>query len=107
MTVPVTPHLPKSGRFCEKSISTKAANALDLTVVFVSPLQVCDGSGDPCDAVCGGGGCGTCGGSSCDKGAVTKADNALDLALKAEALLKVKEGNAQSLNQNVSLSPLP
>ena len=65
--------------------------------------QVCDGSGDPCDDVCGGGGCGTCGGPSCDKGAVTKADNALDLAMKAEDILKAKEADAQSLHTNVSI----
>lgn len=51
--------------------------------------------------MCGGGGCGVCGGPSCEKGAVTKAGNALDLAMKAEDLLKVKEENAQGLYENV------
>ncbi|KAL4226155.1 Laminin subunit beta-1 [Mactra antiquata] len=64
--------------------------------------MVCDGKGDPCDDVCGGGGCGKCGGTSCEKGAVTKADNALDLAMKAENMLRVKEENARSLHTNVS-----
>lgn len=64
-------------------------------------LQVCDGTGDPCDDVCGGGGCGVCGGPSCEKGAVTKADNALDLAMKAEALLNMKEDRSRALYENV------
>ena len=64
---------------------------------------MCDGTGEPCDDVCGGGGCGVCGGPSCEKGAVTKADNALDLAMKAETLLKVKEEKAQGLHTNVSV----
>lgn len=58
---------------------------------------MCDGAGDPCDALCGGGGCGRCGGVSCDDGAVTKADNALDLARKASDLLEAKEADASSL----------
>jgi len=64
--------------------------------------MVCDGTGHPCDDVCGGGGCGVCGGPSCANGAITKADNALDLAMKAETMLKVKERNAQELHSNVS-----
>jgi coxsackievirus/adenovirus receptor len=41
---------------------------------------VCDGRGDPCDDVCGGGGCGKCGGLSCGDGALTKADKAIEHA---------------------------
>lgn len=65
-------------------------------------MMVCDGTGDPCDDVCGGGGCGRCGGPSCDNGAVTKADNALDFAMKAEEILKAKEGRAKGVNMNVT-----
>ena len=65
-------------------------------------VQVCDGMGDPCDGVCGGGGCGVFGGPSCEKGAVTKADNALDLAKKAEILLNMKEESSRTLLTNVS-----
>lgn len=52
--------------------------------------------------MCGGGGCGVCGGPSCEKGAVTKADNALDLAMKAEELLNMKEQQSRTLLSNVS-----
>ena len=52
--------------------------------------------------MCGGGGCGRCGGPSCDNGAVTKADNALDFAMKAEEILKAKEGKAKGVHMNVS-----
>ena len=69
-------------------------------------LQVCDGTGNPCDDVCGGGGCGRCGGPSCDNGAVTKADNALDFAMKAEDILKAKEGKAKGVHMNVSYKPI-
>ena len=68
---------------------------------------MCDGTGDPCDDVCGGGGCGRCGGPSCDNGAVTKADNALDFAMKAEEILKAKEGRAKGVNMNVSYEQIP
>lgn len=86
----------------------KALRDLDNEVIELSSkitdinTMVCDGTGEPCDDVCGGGGCGVCGGPSCEKGAVTKADNALDLAMKAEALLKVKEQNARVLHTNVT-----
>jgi coxsackievirus/adenovirus receptor len=54
---------------------------------------VCDGRGtvSNCDTLCGGAGCGKCGGLSCTDGATTKADNALDLATKADGVLKEKE----------------
>lgn len=54
---------------------------------------VCDGRGtvSNCDTLCGGAGCGKCGGLSCTQGATTKADNALDLATKADGILKEKE----------------
>ncbi|XP_052780094.1 laminin subunit beta-1-like [Mya arenaria] len=86
----------------------EALRELDDKVSMLSDMlpeingKVCDRSGDPCDDVCGGGGCGSCGGPSCEKGAVTRADNALDLAMKAETLLNVKENNAQGLATNVS-----
>lgn len=60
-------------------------------------LQVCDGRGDPCDSVCGGGGCGKCGGISCDGGALTKADNAIDRANQAKLLLDIKEVDANTM----------
>ncbi|WAR26302.1 LAMB1-like protein [Mya arenaria] len=86
----------------------EALRELDDKVSMLSDMlpeingKVCDRSGDPCDDVCGGGGCGSCGGPSCEKGAVTRADNALDLAMKAETLLNVKENNAQGLATNMA-----
>lgn len=65
---------------------------------------MCDKRGEPCHTVCGGGGCGVCGGEqSCGDGAVKKAENALDLARQAEELLKIKERNATELLQKVSM----
>lgn len=58
--------------------------------------MVCGAPGSPCDAVCGGGGCGRCGGESCD-GAVTKAEKALKLAEQAEERLTANEGSASAL----------
>ncbi|XP_052278966.1 laminin subunit beta-1-like [Dreissena polymorpha] len=81
---------------------------LDADVIALSDkitdinTMVCDGAGNPCDDVCGGGGCGKCGGASCGQGASQKAVNALDLATKAEAQLRLKEQNAQGLATNVT-----
>lgn len=60
--------------------------------------MVCDGRGtvSNCDTLCGGAGCGKCGGLSCTEGATTKAENALDLASKADAVLKEKEKTARN-----------
>ena len=65
-------------------------------------LQVCDGRGDPCDSLCGGAGCGKCGGLSCEDGAVTKASNALDFAKRADEELTNKEEEARKLLSDVS-----
>lgn len=61
---------------------------------------MCGAPGAPCDALCGGGGCGRCGGESCD-GAVTKANTALKLAQQAEDLLTSKEDSANALLADV------
>lgn len=53
--------------------------------------QVCGGHGSPCDVLCGGGGCGKCGGMvSCQDGSVTLAADAYDLTQRADALLRNK-----------------
>ncbi|CAG0923821.1 unnamed protein product, partial [Notodromas monacha] len=49
--------------------------------------QVCDRRGEPCDGLCGGGGCGRCGGLSCKEGSVELAKSALNLAEEAKKLL--------------------
>ncbi len=63
---------------------------------------MCDGNGEPCDYLCGGAGCGHCGGSSCDDGAVTKAENALDFAKEADEKLKKKAMETRDLLSDVS-----
>lgn len=54
---------------------------------------VCDGFStiDQCDNLCGGAGCGRCGGISCTHGATTKASTAVELAKKAEKDLQEKD----------------
>lgn len=67
--------------------------------------KVCDGSGtvSKCDTLCGGAGCGKCGGLSCDMGAVTRAENAFELAKDAENVTREKEGVSKQLLGEVSL----
>ena len=66
-------------------------------------MQVCDKRGDPCDPLCGGAGCGVCGGLSCEHGAVTKAERALGVARDAEKAIREKETAAEELLRGVSL----
>ncbi|XP_021926605.1 laminin subunit beta-1 isoform X2 [Zootermopsis nevadensis] len=63
---------------------------------------VCDKRGDPCDPLCGGAGCGVCGGLSCEHGAVTKADRALGVAKDAEKAIQDKENDAEELLRGIS-----
>lgn len=62
---------------------------------------VCDGRGDPCDSLCGGGGCGKCGALSCDGGAVTKAESALGLAKDAEGTLRNRQAESEEMMRGV------
>lgn len=63
---------------------------------------ICDGRGDPCDSICGGAGCGTCGDSiSCENGAKQQAKTALTLANRTEAALREKEAMANDFIRNV------
>ncbi|XP_037091485.1 laminin subunit beta-1-like isoform X2 [Pollicipes pollicipes] len=66
--------------------------------------QVCDGEGDPCDSLCGGAGCGKCGGLSCDDGAVTKAANALSVAEDAARVLAESEREVDGLLRGVTMA---
>ena len=61
---------------------------------------MCGASTDSCDVLCGGGGCGRCGGESCD-GAVTKADTAVQLVKQASDILDAKENTAKALLSEV------
>jgi len=68
-------------------------------------VKVCDGAGDPCDSVCGGAGCGKCGGGvSCDEGAVTKSLQAIDLSNQSESILIVKKREIESVYIRVGIS---
>jgi len=93
----------------ENIASSQEANTRDLTAVTdeISRLEdripdlnkaVCDGEtsrDEPCDALCGGAGCGKCGDVSCGEGALTKSQDALKDARDAEQLLKQKDLEAE------------
>lgn len=57
--------------------------------------------GDPCDSLCGGAGCGTCGGISCAEGAFTKSSRAITFATEAEEKIYEKEAKAEELFRGV------
>lgn len=63
---------------------------------------VCDHRGDPCDTLCGGAGCGKCGGLSCNDGLINTVDLALRFAEDAETELKKKEASADELLRGMS-----
>ncbi|XP_050676949.1 laminin subunit beta-1 [Leptidea sinapis] len=63
--------------------------------------KMCGQESDTCD-ICGGAGCGKCGGISCDLGAITKADQALDFANKTENRIKEHELTAEDLYRSVT-----
>ncbi|XP_073827458.1 laminin subunit beta-1 [Musca autumnalis] len=56
--------------------------------------DVCDRMGDPCDNICGGAGCGSCGGLSCERGALTRTEKALKVAKDTEQEIKQKKDQA-------------
>lgn len=65
--------------------------------------QICDKRGDPCDNLCGGAGCGTCGGLSCEKGAKTRSEKALNYVKDTEKNIKEKEDIAEDLIRSVCI----
>ncbi|XP_054279344.1 laminin subunit beta-1 [Macrosteles quadrilineatus] len=64
--------------------------------------QVCYKRGDPCDQLCGGAGCGFCGGISCEEGAFTKSSKAYSFATDAENKIYEKEAKAEELFRGIS-----
>lgn len=70
--------------------------------------QVCGrsdtASDDNCDVLCGGAGCGSCGGLSCENGAARKAEQALGYAQEADKQIREKDSKAEELYQGVSLA---
>jgi coxsackievirus/adenovirus receptor len=66
---------------------------------------VCDGETSrdrPCDNLCGGAGCGKCGGLSCQQGALTRAQEALQNAKAAEKIFAKKDLDAEGMLNKVS-----
>ncbi|XP_011135440.1 laminin subunit beta-1 isoform X2 [Harpegnathos saltator] len=64
-------------------------------------LQMCGDNVTDCSTVCGGAGCGFCGGLSCDVGAVTKANQALDVAKQQATKIKSHKDEAEQLLRNM------
>lgn len=65
--------------------------------------MVCDGTGNPCDSICGGAGCQSCGNSiSCANGAKQQAETAIINANDTEIALRNKESLANDFIRNVS-----
>lgn len=64
--------------------------------------QVCDKGSDTCDSLCGGAGCGFCGGLSCESGATTKAERAFSFAKDGEKYIRDKESKAEELYRGIS-----
>lgn len=64
-------------------------------------LEMCGDNVTDCSSVCGGAGCGFCGGLSCDAGAVTKTNQALDVAMKQAAKIKTYKDEVQQLFREV------
>uniref|UniRef100_A0A6A7G3W6 Laminin subunit beta-1-like isoform X5 n=4 Tax=Hirondellea gigas TaxID=1518452 RepID=A0A6A7G3W6_9CRUS len=64
--------------------------------------QVCDGRGDPCDSLCGGAGCNSCGELSCNNGLVQKSGLTLKFSNEAETIFKMKEANTDELLRGIS-----
>lgn len=64
--------------------------------------EMCDRRGDPCDSLCGGAGCGTCGGLSCEKGARTRAEKALAYVRDVEKKIRANDGVAEDLIRSLS-----
>lgn len=69
-------------------------------------LRMCGDNVTECSNVCGGAGCGFCGGLSCDVGAVSKANQALDVAKQQAAKIKSHKDEAEQLLRNVIITNL-
>ncbi|XP_011162425.1 laminin subunit beta-1 isoform X1 [Solenopsis invicta] len=65
-------------------------------------LRMCGNNVTDCSTVCGGAGCGFCGGLSCHAGAVSKANQALDVAKQQAAKIKSHKDEAEQLLRNMS-----
>lgn len=68
--------------------------------------DMCGRNVSDCSDMCGGAGCGVCGGISCDAGAMTKANQALDVAKQQSSKIKSLKDDAEQLSRNVSIFTL-
>ncbi|KAI4494129.1 hypothetical protein M0802_009163 [Mischocyttarus mexicanus] len=64
--------------------------------------NMCGANVTDCSDVCGGAGCGFCGGLSCDFGAITIANQALDMAKQQAAKIKGRRDEAEQLLRNLT-----
>ncbi|XP_058795433.1 laminin subunit beta-1 isoform X2 [Phymastichus coffea] len=64
--------------------------------------DMCGRNVSDCSDVCGGAGCGHCGGLSCDAGALTKASQALDVAKQQASKIKSHQEEAEQLLRNMN-----
>ncbi|XP_071442864.1 laminin subunit beta-1 isoform X2 [Hetaerina americana] len=67
---------------------------------------VCDKRGEPCDPLCGGAGCGKCGGIPCENGAMAKSESALKYALNAGEIIATKEGKTEEVLRGIAQAKL-
>lgn len=63
---------------------------------------ICDKRGSPCDDLCGGAGCGVCGGITCDAGAVSKSNSAKKFAEDSKEMIYHKETKAEELFRGIT-----
>eukprot|EP00094_Tigriopus_californicus_P009037 TCALIF_08711-PA protein Name:"Similar to LanB1 Laminin subunit beta-1 (Drosophila melanogaster)" AED:0.08 eAED:0.08 QI:0/0.86/0.81/1/0.86/0.87/16/623/1807 len=67
--------------------------------------QICDGdtgADQPCDTLCGGAGCGKCGGISCLNGALSKAEEAVSSAKAADEVFSEKDREAERVLRDIT-----
>ena len=77
---------------------------LDILKKHIPDLNrdICGTNVSDCSDVCGGAGCGFCGGLSCDSGAKTKADQALSVARQQADKIRNHKDESEQLLRNVS-----
>ncbi|XP_046407142.1 laminin subunit beta-1 isoform X2 [Ischnura elegans] len=69
--------------------------------------HVCDKRGEPCDPLCGGAGCGKCGGIiPCENGAVSKSEAALKYAVDAGDIIATKEEKTEEVLRGIAQAKL-
>ncbi|KAK9889224.1 hypothetical protein WA026_004502 [Henosepilachna vigintioctopunctata] len=89
-------------KLLEENLEKIADDTQKLSKILPEFVMVCDGHGDPCDSICRGAGCSSCGSSiSCEDGAKQQAETAVSLANNTEISLRNKEGIINNFIRNV------